>query len=347
MAEAAASSKETNRRIVLVDRPGAAGVTPACFRLEERPRPKPGPGQVLVRVLWLSCDPAMRGWIAEGPNYSEPVPLGGVMRSFTVGRVEASNHPDYPVGCHVAGRQGWQEWAVSDGSDIDRIVDPDDAPLSYNLHLLGMTGLTAYVGLTEIGRPRPGETVVVSTAAGAVGAVVGQVAQILGCHAVGIAGTAEKVQDCTELYGYDAAIDYRGVDGARGLGARLDEACPKGIDVYYDMTAGWISDAVMERLNVGARVVVVGTMAIPSQPPPQGPRYNRHLLVKRASMTGFLVLDHFDKLETAVKTLGKWYHEGRIRVREDVSEGLEKAPNALMKLIDGANRGKVLVKVAD
>lgn len=336
-----------NRRIVLARRPGPEGVTPDCFRLEEAPKPVPGPGELLIRVLWLSCDPAMRGWIAEGPNYSAPVPLGGAMRSFTVGRVEASNHPDYPVGCHVAGRQGWQLWAVSDASDIDRIVDPDLAPLSANLHLLGMTGLTAYQGLIQVGQPRPGDTVVVSTAAGAVGSVVGQVAKILGCRAVGLTGSAAKVADCTELYGYDAALNYRDFAGTDALSAALAEACPDGVDIYYDMTAGWISDAVMPHLNVGARIAVVGTMAIPSSPPPTGPRVQRDLLVKRATMAGFLVLDHFDTLEPTVETLAGWYRDGRIRTREDVSDGLESAPAALMKLLEGSNRGKVLVRLPE
>ncbi|WP_119167302.1 NADP-dependent oxidoreductase [Algihabitans albus] len=319
------------------------GVAPDCFRLEEAPAPAAGAGQVLIRVLWLSCDPAMRGWIAEGPNYSEPVPLGGVMRSFTLGRVEASDHPDYPVGVYVLGRQGWQNWAISDGSDIDRIVDPEQGPLSANLHLFGMTGLTAYLGLSDVGRPKPGETVVVSTAAGAVGALVGQIAGILGCRTVGITGSPEKVADCLDRYGYDAALNYKDYETAEALA----DACPAGVDIYYDMTAGWISDAVMGQINLGARVVLVGTMALPSGPPPVGPRYSRQMLVKRATMTGFLVLDHFDRLEEAVTALAAWYREGRLQYREDVTEGLERAPLALMTLLDGSNRGKVLVKLAE
>lgn len=336
-----------NRRLVLAKRPGPTGVTPDCFRLEQAAVPRPGPGQMLIRVLWLSCDPAMRGWIAEGPNYSEPVPLGGVMRSFTLGRVESSHHPDYPAGTYVSGRQGWQDWAISDGSDIDRVVDPRQGPLSANLHLFGMTGLTAYLGLTDIGRPKAGETVVVSTAAGAVGAVVGQIAGLLGCRTVGITGSPQKVSDCLELYGYDAALNYKDYATADALSAALADVCPAGVDIYYDMTSGWISDAVMEQITIGARIVLVGTMAMPSNPPPVGPRYSRQMLVKRATMTGFLVLDHFDRLEQAVTTLGAWYREGRLQYREDVTEGLERAPKALMKLLDGSNRGKVLVKVAD
>lgn len=333
----------TNRRLVVARRPVPA-LGEDCFRLEEAPVPEPGEGQFLVRVHWLSIDPAMRGWIAEGPNYSPPVPLGGVMRSFTVGRVEASRHPGYPEGTWVAGRQGWQDWALSDGSDIDRAVDPAAGPLSINLHLLGMTGLTAYLGLTEVGRPREGETVAVSTAAGAVGSVVGQVAKILGCRTLGFTGGPAKVKACLEDFGYDAAIDYK---AAADLPAALAEAAPDGVDVYYDNTGGPVSDAVMEQLTVGARVVIVGTMAIPSStPPPQGPRYNRALLVKRASMQGFLVLDHFHRLGEAVEKLGGWYREGRIQVREDVAEGLEAAPRQLLRLLSGENQGKALVRLA-
>lgn len=332
----------TNRRLVVARRPVPA-LAVDCFRLEEAAVPDLQEGQFLVRVHWLSIDPAMRGWIAEAPNYSPPVPLGEVMRSFTVGQVEASRHPDYPEGTWVSGRQGWQEWAVSDGSDIDRKVVPADGPLTINLHLLGMTGLTAYLGLTEVGRPRAGETVAVSTAAGAVGSVVGQVAKILGCRTVGFTSSPEKVRHCLDEFGYDAAIDYR---APPDLAAALAEAAPEGVDVYYDNTGGPVSDAVMERINVGARIIVVGTMAIPSSTlPPQGPRYNRALLVKRASMQGFLVLDHFHRLGEAVERLGAWYREGRIQVREDVAEGLEAAPHQLLRLLSGENQGKALVRV--
>ncbi|MDF2096220.1 NADP-dependent oxidoreductase [Aquibaculum arenosum] len=332
----------TNRRMVLARRPVPA-VAEDCFRLEESSIPEPGEGQFLVRVHWLSIDPAMRGWIADGPNYSPPVPLGEVMRSFTVGQVTASRHPDFPEGTWVSGRQGWQEWALSDGSDIDRIADPADGPLSYNLHLWGMTGLTAYLGLTMVGQPQAGETVAVSTAAGSVGSIVGQVARILGCRTVGFTGGPAKVAQCLEEFRYDAAIDYK---ASPDLAADLAAAAPDGIDVYYDNTGGPISDAVMERINVGARIVVVGTMAIPSStPPPQGPRYNRAILVKRARMQGFLVLDHFHRLQEAVDQLGQWYREGRIHVREDVGDGLESAPRQLLRLLAGENEGKALVRL--
>ena len=331
-----------NNRIVVAARPSPA-VTEDCFRLEQTALPELGEGEVLVHNHYLSIDPAMRGWIAEGPNYSPPVPIGDVMRSFAVGEVVGTRHPKYRVGDFLMGRFGWQDWAVAGDAVIDRKVDPSEAPVSANLHLLGMTGLTAYLGLLDVGEPKDGETVVVSTAAGAVGALVGQIAKIKGCRAVGLTGSDEKVADCIESFGYDAAINYK---TAGDLAAALSEACPDGIDVYYDMTGGPITDAVMDLITVGARIIVVGTMAIPSSPPPSGPRYNRQILVKRAKMQGFLVLDHFDRLDEAARQLAAWYREGHLTYREDVSEGLETAPRQLLRLLAGENRGKALVRLA-
>ena len=330
----------TSRRIVLRARPRPA-VTADLFALEEAPMPAPGPGQCLIKVLFLSLDPAMRGWINDAPNYSDPVPLDGVMTGFTVGRVTASNHPDYAVGDYVSGRQGWREWAVSDGGDIDRKVDPEQAPISTALHVLGMTGMTACLGLTEVGRPKAGETVVVSTAAGAVGSAVGQIAKLAGCRAVGLTGSDEKVAHCRSLFGYDAAINYKtGTD----LAADLEAACPDGIDVYFDNTGGAISDAVLELINVGARIVICGTIGIAD---PEGPRPNRHLLVKRARMEGFLVLDHFHRLPDAVARMAAWLRDGKLAYREDVTDGLEHAPAALVRLLAGENTGKMLIRVAE
>ena len=336
-----------NRQIVLKSRP-AGRVTADLFELAETPRPSPGPGKLLIRVLYLSIDPAMRGWIAEAVNYSTPVPLGAAMRSFTLGEVVESHHPDYAPGDLVYGRQGWQEWAVSDGSDIDRKVDPSEGPVTAALHVLGLNGITAYFGLLEAGEPRAGETVVVSTAAGAVGSVVGQIAKIKGCRAVGITGAPAKVRQCLDEFGYDAALDYK----AEGdLSAALGAACPDGVDVYFDNTGGAISDAVMAHLNVGARVVICGTMGIPdavvNEPTPQGPRPNRALLVARARMQGFLVLDHMHRADEAVAELSQWLREGRLRYAEDIVAGLENAPAALVRLLAGENRGKMLVRVGD
>jgi NADPH-dependent curcumin reductase CurA len=332
-----------NNRVVVAKRPDPA-VSEACFRLESELRPEPGPGELLIRLLYLSVDPAMRGWIAEGPSYSPPVPLGEVMRSFAVGQVAASNHPEYGVGSLVMGLFGWQDWALSDGSDIRAKVDPEKAPVSASLHLLGLTGITAYLGLTKIGRPKAGETVVVSTAAGAVGSIVGQIAKLLGARTVGLTGSDEKVCACRESFGYDAAINYKTCDD---LEVALAEACPEGIDVYYDNTGGPITDAVMALINVAARIVVVGTMAIASHPPPVGPRYSRQILVKRARMEGFLAFDHLDDWPAAADQLARWYGEGRISYREDVAEGLAAAPGHLVRLLNGENRGKALVHLGD
>ncbi|MEX0760569.1 MAG: NADP-dependent oxidoreductase [Tistlia sp.] len=334
----------TNRRIVLAERPGPGGVTEDCFRLEVGDTPRPAPGQLLIRNLYLSCEPAQRGWIAAAANYAEPVPIGGVMRSFALGQVVESDDSHWPAGSLVYGRFGWQDWHLSDGSDIDRRCHAHDGPLEINLHLLGLTGLTAYLALTEIGRPRAGETVAVSTAAGAVGSVAGQVAKILGCRTVGFTGSTEKVRACLDEFGYDAAIDYR---RAGDLEAALKAAAPEGIDVYYDNTAGPVSDAVMTQLRTGARIAQVGTMAIPSHPVPEGPRPNRAILVARATLTGFLAFDWRHKFDEAAHQLAIWHKEGRIRTRHDVAEGIERAPAHLVRLLRGENDGKALVHLTD
>ncbi|SMF00548.1 hypothetical protein SAMN06265365_1144 [Tistlia consotensis] len=335
---------DVNRQIVLAERPGRHGVTLDCFRLEVAEKPRPGPGQLLIRNLYLSCEPAQRGWIAAGANYSEPVPLGGVMRSFALGQIVESDDSHWPAGSLVYGRFGWQDWHVSDGRDIDRRCHAADGPLELNLHLLGLTGLTAYLALTEIGRPKAGETVAVSTAAGAVGSVAGQVAKILGCRTVGFTGSAGKVRQCLDEFGYDAAIDYK---TAGDLEAALKAAAPEGVDVYYDNTSGPVSDAVMTRLRQGARIAIVGTMAIPSHPVPQGPRYNRAILVNRATVTGFLAFDWKAQFDAAAKQLAIWHREGRIHTRHDVAEGIEAAPAHLLRVLKGENDGKAMVRIAE
>ena len=337
-----------NRQVVLAARPDPQ-VTEDCFRLAEAEVPVPADGQILTRALFLSIDPAMRGWIAAGPNYSEPVALGAPMRSLALSQVVQSRHPDYAAGELVYGWQGWQDYALSDGSEIDLKVDraaleAAGAPLSAACHLVGLTGITGYLGLTLVGEPKAGETVAVSTAAGGVGSVVGQVAKILGCRTLGLTGSDAKVALCRETFGYDAAINYK---TAGDLAAAVAEAAPEGIDVYFDNTGGAISDAVMPHLNVGARVIVCGTMGIASNPPPQGPRYNRYILVKRVKMQGFVILDHRDRYTQAVETLLPWIQEGRLQGREEILEGLEKAPEALLRLLAGENQGKMLVRVAE
>ena len=331
-----------NRQVLLKSRP--TGIPQAeHFELVDGPVPQPREGQVLVRNVYLSVDPAMRGWVNAAANYSEPVPVGGVMRSLAAGRVVSSRHPDYRAGDLVSGWFGWQDLAAVDPAAIDTKIPDASLPLSAWLGVLGINGITAYFGLLDIGQLADGETVAVSTAAGAVGASVGQIAKIKGCRTVGIAGGSSKTRLCLDEFGYDAAIDYKAgdIDGA------LAAACPQGIDVYFDNTSGPISDAVMRHLRVGARIVVCGTASIANWDPfPQGPRVERHLLVKRARMQGFVVMDFKARYPVAQAALAKWVREGRIRYREDVLDGLEQAPGSIAGLYRGENLGKRLIRVA-
>ena len=339
----------TNREIVLAARPEGGQVTPEMFALREAPMPAPGAGEVLVRNIHLSLDPAMRGWISETPNYRDPVPLGEVMPGFTVGEVVESKHPDYRAGELVTGRLGWRDWSLSDGSTIDRRVDPSIAPITTALHVLGHTGFTAYLALMEVGQPKPGETVAVSTAAGAVGSMVGQIAKLKGCRAVGITGSDDKVRTCTEQFGYDAAVNYKTHAPVDDLSAALGAACPEGVDVYFDNVGGEISDAVMAHLNVHARIIVCGTMGIrdvaTGEPQPPGPRVNRTLLIKRARMEGFLFFDQVARMPEALADLAGWVRDGKLHYREDIVDGLENAPAALVRLLAGGNTGKMIVRV--
>lgn len=330
-----------NRQVFLVSRP--AGIAQAeNFAVHEAAAVPPAEGQILVRNEFLSVEPAMRGWIADKGNYSVPVPIGSVMRALAVGEVVESRNPDYRVGEIVTGWFGWQQLATVDVSSVVRRVVETDLPHSLALGVLGLNGVTALVGLTVIGEPKPGETVLVSTAAGAVGSAVGQIARIVGCRAVGIAGRPDKVRRCLEIFGYDAAIDYK----APGLGEAIDQSCPGGVNVYFDNTSGAISDAVYPRLAVGARVVICGTASISSWDPwPSGPRIERHLLVKRARAQGFVILDYMDRWEASVSTLADWVRAGKLRYEEDILDGLEACPDALAGLYRGENRGKRLIRV--
>ncbi len=331
-----------NRQVVLKSRP--AGIPQAeNFELIEAPLPALADGQVLVHNLYVTAEPAMRGWVSAVANYSEPVPIGGVMRSPAVGRVAESRHPDYEPGELVTGMFGWQAYAAVDAKTITRKVPADGPPISTALGVLGLNGLTAYFALLEVGQPKKGETVVVSTAAGAVGSCVGQIAKLKGCRSVGITGGAEKVRLCREEFGYDAAIDYK----AGQLDAALAQACPEGLDVYFDNTAGPISDAVMQHLRPGARIVICGTASISSWDPwPAGPRIERHLLVKRARMQGFLIFDYAPRFPEALAALTEWVRAGKIRYREDILEGLEQAPGSIAGLYRGENLGKRIIRVA-
>ena len=299
-------------------------------------------GEFLVRNDFLSVDPAMRTWTNAAANYADPVRIGEVMRSFAAGEVIASRHPGYSEGERVMGLLGWQEYAITDGQPIRRKVLEPDLPLSLSLGVMGINGVTAYFALTEVGQPRPGDTVVVSTAAGAVGSAVGQIAKIAGCRTVGIAGGARKVKSCLEDFGYDAAIDYKSSDFPNALAA----ACGHGVDVYYDNTAGLITDAVVSHINKGARIVICGTASVASWDPwPSGPRIERHLLNKAARMQGFLIWDYEHRYQEAVARLATWVRQGRIRYHEEILDGLEQAPDSIAGLYRGENSGKRLIRV--
>ena len=333
---------QINRRITLASRPdGYPGE--ANFKLVEAPVPSPGPGQVLVRALYLSLDPYMRGRMSDAKSYAAPVPIGGVMEGAIVGRVIASENPKFPVGTLVEGRLGWQDYGLSDGRNI-RAVDPKAGPLSYSLGVLGMPGLTAYFGLLDVCRPHAGDTVVVSAASGAVGQVVGQIAKIMDCRVVGIAGGAQKVDYVTRELGFDAGIDYKSGDLAAGLA----KACPDGVDCYFDNVGGKVSDAVFANLAYRARIAICGQIALYNVDTPEpGTRNLRFMLVNRAVMEGFLVSDFTDRWPMGLKRLSRWVREGRIKYREDVVQGLENAPKAFLRLFDGSNFGKLVVKIAD
>jgi NADPH-dependent curcumin reductase CurA len=333
----------TNRQVRLKSRP--PGIPQAeNFEIVETPVPEPADGEVLVRNLYLSVEPAMRGWVSAVANYAEPVAIGAVMRSLSSGRVVASRDAAYKAGDLVTGWLGWQEYACVRPQAIQRKLPPSGPPLSTSLGVLGLNGLTAYFGLLEIGRPKAGQTVVVSTAAGAVGSCVGQIAKIKGCRAVGIAGGTGKTKLCIEVFGYDAAIDYKADD----LDQALSAACPDGVDIYFDNTAGAISDAVLKHLAVGARVIVCGTASVASwSPAPQGPRVERHLLVKRASMQGLLVMDHEARYPGALEELSRWVSADQLRYREDILQGLEQAPGAIAGLYRGENLGKRLIRLEE
>jgi NADPH-dependent curcumin reductase len=333
----------TNRQVLLKSRP--SGIPQAeNFEIVETPVPEPADGEVLVRNLYLSVEPAMRGWVSAVANYSEPVCIGTVMRSLSTGCVVASRDTGYQVGDLVTGWLGWQEYACVRPHAIQRKLPASGLPVSTSLGVLGLNGLTAYFGLLEIGRPKAGQTVVVSTAAGAVGSCAGQIAKIKGCRAVGIAGGPIKTKLCTEVFGYDVAIDYKAGDLDRALSA----ACPDGVDIYFDNTAGTISDAVLEHLAVGARIIICGTASVASWSlAPQGPRVERHLLVKRASMQGLLVMDHEARYADAIDELSRWVSADRLRYREDILEGIEQAPGAIAGLYRGENLGKRLIRLEE
>jgi hypothetical protein len=330
-----------NRRVVLVSRPAGIAQADHFAIVEEDMRPLAG-GEIRVRNDFLSVEPAMRGWIADKGNYSAPVEIGATMRALAVGEVEESRAAEYRPGDVVMGWFGWQSYADARPSAVVRQVRETDLPRSLALGVLGINGVTAMIGLDLIGQPRPGDIVLVSTAAGAVGSAVGQIAKLRGCRTIGITGGGAKTALCRDRFGYDAAIDYR----AHDIGASLAEACPAGVNVYFDNTAGAISDAVYPHLAVGARVVICGTASIPTWDPwPAGPRLERHLLVKRARAQGFVVFDHLERWEACVAMLADWVRGGDLHYQEDILDGLDACPDALAGLYRGENAGKRLIRL--
>ena len=309
----------------------------------EEPVREPGPGEVLVKNLYISLDPAMRGWMNEGRSYIEPVKIGDVMRAGAVGRVVASQNPSFTTGEHVFGVLGVQEYALSDGRGLTKI-DLNIAPLPVYLGALGITGLTAYFGLLEIGRPAAGDTVVVSGAAGATGMVVGQIARIKGCRAVGIAGGPEKCDFAVRELGFDACIDYKRENVVEAL--RRD--CPKGINVYFDNVGGDILDAALANLARGARVVICGAISqYNATEGIKGPANYLSLLVNGARMEGFVVFNFAARYAEGVRELAAWRAMGKLKTREDIVEGFQTFPETLLKLFSGENFGKLMIKVAD
>ena len=335
----------TNRKIVLASRPEGAP-QPSNFRLEQSPAPEPRDGQVLLRTLWLSLDPYMRGRMSAARSYAKPVEVGEPMVGGTVNEVVASKHPDFKRGDVVLGYAGWQDYAVSDGAGL-RKLDARRAPVSTALGVLGMPGMTAYAGLLTIGQPKPGETVAVAAATGPVGSLVGQIAKIKGCRAVGVAGGQDKCRYLMDQFGFDAAVDHR----SKNFPDELRQACPKGIDIYFENVGGAVWDAVSPLLNDFARIPVCGLIAqynmteLPGGPD-RTPQLFRQVLTKRLTIRGFIVRDFADQAEAFGRDVSAWLQQGKIKYKEDVVEGLEKAPQAFLGLLQGKNFGKLLVRVS-
>ena len=333
------SAANTSVEVRLVARPEGLP-EPSNFEVSQAAVPEPGEGEVLVRVVYLSLDPAMRGWMTDRKSYIEPVGLGDVMRGLVVGEVLESKADGFAPGDRVSGALGWRTHAVAKPKELQKI--PADPPLPLFLGPLGMTGLTAYFGLLNIGQPKAGETVLVSAAAGAVGSVVGQIAKIEGCRVVGIAGGPEKCAWIREELGFDAAVDYKGGN----LDKDLQEACPKGIDIYFDNVGGEILDSALRLLRRGARIPLCGAISgYNATEPVPGPYNYLSLLINRARMEGFIVFDYAPRYGEALAKLGQWVAEGKIQSRSTVVEGLENAPAALNRLFDGSHDGKLMVQV--
>ncbi len=336
-------SSPMNTQVTLVKRPAPGLITPDCFEVREVPVGEPADGEVRIKVGFVSLDPAMRGWVNEGRSYVPPVGIGEVMRAYAVGIVDASRHPDYKVGDAVQGVLGAQSYAIVKGGGRLVKVDPKLAPLERWVGGLGMPGWTAYFGLLEVGQPKEGDTVVVSAASGAVGSIVGQIAKIKGCRAVGIAGGPEKCRYVTDTLGFDACVDYKAGD----LAGQLAAACPKGIDVNFENVGGEILDAILPQMNVFGRVAICGMIsAYNVTAAPQGPANFRAVLTQRLRIQGLIVSDWASRIPEAIATLGAWHAEGRLHIREDVrTGGLGAFVETLNLLYTSKNNGKLVLKV--
>jgi len=333
---------QTNRQVRLAARPFGLP-RPGDWEFTSEAVPAPLPGEFVVEISHLSIDPAMRGWMSARPSYMPPVEIGAVMRAGAIGRIIASEHPGFAVGEHVYGTFGVQEYAVSDGRGVIK-VDTSLADLPVYLGVLGMTGLTAYFALLDVGKPKEGDTVVVSGAAGAVGSVAGQIAKIKGCRVIGIAGGPEKCRVVTEEFGFDGAIDYRMPD----LRRMLRELAPRGVDVYFDNVGGEILDDVLTCIARGARIIICGAISQYNESEVRGPANYMMLLVARASMTGMLVFDYADRYPEAMAALAGWYRAGRLAAHETIVRGgVEDFPETLLKLFEGANTGKLILGLGE
>jgi NADPH-dependent curcumin reductase CurA len=334
-----------NRQILLAARPRGEPTLDG-FKLVEADVPEPGPGQMLLRTIYLSLDPYMRGRMNAGRSYAAPVEVGEVMEGRSVCEVVRSNLPQYRAGDIVVARTGWQEYVLSGGQGVQK-VDPALGPISYALGVLGMPGLTAYTGLLNIGKPQPGETLVVAAASGAVGSVVGQIARIKGCRVVGIAGGKRKCRYAREELGFDDCLDHRQPD----LPERLKAACPQGIDIYFENVGGAVFDAVLPLLNDFARIPVCGLIAhynaseLPAGPN-RVPLVMHDILVRRLTVRGFIVWDFASQYPEFQADVSGWLRDGRIKYREDITDGLENAPRELIGLLKGENFGKKLIRVS-
>jgi NADPH-dependent curcumin reductase CurA len=330
----------SNMQVLLASRP-TGWVEESNFRIVETPLPKPEARQLLIKIHWLSLDPYMRGRMSTAKSYTKPVEVGEVMTGGTVGEVIESSNPKFKTGDYVVGSLGWQQYAVSDGEGLTK-VDPKLVPLSCYVGVVGMPGGTAWIGLLEHCQPKAGETVVVSAASGAVGSVVGQIAKLQGCRAVGIAGGKAKCDYVVKELGFDACVDYKGGN----LYEELKAACPDGIDCYFENVGGVVMDTVFRLFNPFARVALCGMIADYNATEAYGVKMMRALLVSRVNLRGFIVFDRLDLYARAIPQLARWVSQGKIKYHETVAVGLENAPSAFIGMLKGANLGKQLVKVA-